>query len=111
VSKWARIHCRSRETDARRSPKAPSYARRRRWYELEEIDDEDFDHKHYVTIILNSHSFKDTNGRTLRDVIENDADGCWGLPLQSVMAVFEVPGPQSAPFDGVLHDVLAAKLR
>ena len=79
-------------------------------HELEEIDDEQFDHKLYVHAILNSKSFRDDRGMTLREVIESKIDTCWGLPLVNVLGLFKLQDTSVSPFLGVLHDILDSQI-
>lgn len=79
-------------------------------HELEEIDATVFGHRIYADALLRSNSFRDAKGRTLQQIIEGTADGCWGLDLNDVLALFGRPTDASAPVDGVLHDILDSQI-
>jgi HD superfamily phosphohydrolase len=79
-------------------------------HELEEIDSVAFGHRYYVDVLVKSQSFKDAKGRTLREIIEGTDDGCWGVPFTTVLQLFDRPTGASAPFHGVLHDIMDSQI-
>lgn len=79
-------------------------------HELEEIDDTEFSHKAYVRLILNTKTFLDAKGRTLRDLIEGDDDDCWGLDVKDVLDMLETTSQESSPFVGVLRDIVDSQI-
>jgi serine/threonine protein kinase len=79
-------------------------------HELEEVDDQAFSHRIYVEVVLDSKSFVDGRGQTLKQLIEGSGDACWNLRLEQVLALFHKPDASAAPFEGVLHDILDSQI-
>ena len=77
-------------------------------HDLEEVDPDIFSHEKITEMILASDFYKDSQGRTLKKVIEGDEYDCWGLSLADVLDL--IKGRTNRPVDGLLHDVINGQL-
>ena len=77
-------------------------------HEFEEIAEEVFSHAHIGEEIVNCDHIKDSNGRSLKDIIEKKDYDCWGVKTTDVFRLFKEQ--YDLPIEGVLHDILDGQL-
>ena len=77
-------------------------------HEMEEVDGKEFSHEAIGAIILEKCAVTDTQGRTIRQIIERRGNDCWGIRLADLNGLLD--GSSLDPFDGILHDVLDGHL-
>ena len=77
-------------------------------HDLEEVDSEIFSHEKITERILASDYYKDSQGRTIGDLIEGTDFDCWGLPMNDILEL--IRGKSNVPVDGLLHDVINGQL-
>lgn len=77
-------------------------------HDLEEVDSEIFSHEKITEMILTSDAYRDSQGRTIADLIEGVDFDCWGLPLKEILEL--IRGKVNLPVDGLLHDIIDGQL-
>lgn len=77
-------------------------------HDLEEVDPEAFSHERITDMILTSDFYKDSQGRSLRQIIEGTNYDCWGVPLTSIQELLK--GKAERPVDALLHDIINGQL-